>query len=52
MKFLQGKKTFIVSGLMVLFAIIGFALGQLDQNQACEIFLEGLAIAGLRLAIK
>ncbi len=48
---LRGRKTYLVSLAMLLFAISGLFLGQLDSNQATTVILEALAIAGLRAGI-
>ena len=45
---LNGKKTYIICVLMLIYAISAFALGKIDANQAWQIILEALAIAGLR----
>jgi len=47
----QGRKTYVVAGLMVLYGVAGFLVGKLDGSSAVNIILEGLAIIGLRLAI-
>ena len=49
---LNGKKTFIVAGLMAVFAIIGLALDLMPAEQAGALFLEALAIAGIREALR
>ena len=46
---LKGRKTYIVSILMILYVIIGVIIGKdIDMN----LILEALAISGLRAAIK
>ena len=49
---LKGKKTYLVSLLMVAFAVIGVVIGQVETQKAMEIALEGLGLAGLRNAVK
>lgn len=49
---LSGYKTYIVAGLMVLYAISGFLLNDLSQAQAMTILLNALGIAGLRNGIQ
>jgi len=48
---LNGKKTFIVAGLMAVFAIIGLALDLLSAGEAGALFLEAMALSGLRVAL-
>ena len=48
----EGKKTYIVASLMVLYGVVGLVLGKLDGGVATTTVLEGLALVGLRLAIK
>ena len=49
--FLKGKKTYAVALGMVVYAILGLNLGQLDANQAVQIIFTGLGFAGLRAGI-
>ena len=48
---IDGKKTYIVGGLTVLWGILGLALGQMDYGQAVPIILAGLGVFGFRSAI-
>lgn len=48
MEFLQGKKTYIIGTLNVLYGVLGMALGHLDQATAIQLILNGLGIAALR----
>ena len=52
MKWLNGRKSYLVSFAMLAFAVLGFALGKLDATQAGELLLQVLAIAGLRHGIQ
>lgn len=48
---LDGKKTYIVAGLTILYAIVGLLIGQLQVSQAIELILAGLGGIGIRSAI-
>lgn len=50
--FLSGKKTYIIAGLTLIYAVIGVVLGQFDTNAAIQLVLASGAIAALRAAIK
>ena len=45
---IDGYKTYIVAGLMAVYAIAGGVLGYHDWNDAAAMLLEAAAIAGLR----
>jgi len=47
----KGKKTYIVCALMVVYAVVGYALSKVDGGSATELVLEALAIAGLRAGV-
>lgn len=47
----NGKKTYAAATLMVVYAVSGVILGHLEQEQAVQLILEALAIAGLRRAL-
>jgi len=49
---LQGKKTYLVSLVTVVWAIVGVVLGQLETTVAVNLVLGSGAIAALRNAIK
>lgn len=51
MDFLKGKVSYIVAGVTILWAIVGFFLGNLDMNQASAMVLAGLGVFGIRRAI-
>ena len=48
----QGKKTYIIAACLVLYGVFGAVTGKLDGAVALTTILEGLAFAGLRLAVK
>jgi hypothetical protein len=48
MSFLKGKKTFLISGLTVLFAVAGALTHQFDWNHAAQLILGAGGLAGLR----
>ncbi len=50
-KLLDGKKTFLVCGLMVVYALLGLFLGDMGQQEAVKLLLEAGALAGLRVGI-
>ena len=52
LNFLQGKKTILTGLVMLIYAVAGIVLGNLDQNTAIEIGGTGLAFIFLRLGIK
>lgn len=52
MNFWAGKKTFILSALLIVYAISGFFTGHLTFEQALQIFGLGGIATTLRLAIK
>jgi len=51
LKYLKGKKTYIVAALMVVYALLGYYLGELEHASTVNLCLEGLAIAGLRAGV-
>jgi len=51
--FLQGRKSYIIAGLMVCVALVNYFAGDIDlldvlTNQDLQLLLEGLGIASLR----
>ena len=48
----SGKKAFLAGGALMVFAILGMALGKLTPQEAMQMFLNGLGIVGVRDAIK
>ena len=49
---LSGYKTYTAAAGMVLYAIIGQVLQLHDADQSMSLFMQALAIAGLRNSIK
>jgi uncharacterized membrane-anchored protein YjiN (DUF445 family) len=52
MERLAGKKTYIVASVMIVYAVSGWLLGNLEQPEAWRLLMEAAAVAGLRNAIK
>lgn len=52
LQLIKGKKTYLVVCLMIIYVVLGIALGFMDNEQAGSIFLEALAIAGLRNSLQ
>ena len=48
---MDGKKTYVVAVLMIVYAIAGYFLGNLDTNAAGTVLLQGLGLAALRHGI-
>jgi len=48
---LSGKKTFLVAGAMIAYAIGGMVLGYVEPSEGVPLVMEALAIAALRLGI-
>lgn len=48
---LQGKKTYIVALALIAYAIFGVYTGQLSQDQAVQVVLNGLGLSALRASI-
>jgi hypothetical protein len=51
MKYLDGKKTYIVGGLLALYGLLGLLLGRLTSEEAYRLVLEGLGFITLRQGI-
>jgi len=49
---LNGYKTYIVGGLVVVTGIAGYVTGVIDKLKAWELVLSGLGIIGFRDALK
>ena len=47
-EFLAGKKTYLASAALALYAILGFITGQMEAGKAFELLAESGAIAALR----
>ncbi len=52
MKALEGYKTFIIAILWLVYAGLGFYLGELDTQTTMQHVFEALSIITLRLGIK
>jgi hypothetical protein len=48
---LQGKKTYIVAAALVVYAVAGVYTGQLTQDAAITLVLNGLGLGALRAGI-
>lgn len=48
----DGKKTYILGALTVIYGVLGLSLGHLDQNQAVQFILTGLGMISLRVGVK
>ena len=48
---LEGKKTFIVAGATIAYALGGAIIGKVDWNVAIPLILGSLQVFGLRLGI-
>jgi len=48
---LNGKKTYIVAVLTIIYAVTGAAIGKIDWNTAVGIILAALGMSGLRHGI-
>lgn len=49
---LKGKKTFIICGASILWAILGAVLGLLEPVDALNVSLAAMGAAGLRDALR
>ena len=49
---LPGWKTFVVGGLMIVYAGIGYYLDLMPATEATEIFMQGLGLIAMRLGIQ
>ena len=48
---LSGRKTYLVSLLMLAFSFLGYFLGELQPADAGRLLLEALGLAGLRAGV-
>jgi len=51
LNFLEGKKTFVVAALLVIYAIAGYFTGNLTVNEALQVLGLGSLGAAIRKAI-
>lgn len=49
---INGKKTYIVVVITIVYALSGVALGHIDPQAAIQLVLGSLGVAGIRDAIK
>ena len=49
---LDGKKTYILAGVTILYAIFAFLTGNIDGNNAVELIMGALGGAALRNGLK
>jgi hypothetical protein len=49
--FLDGKKTYIVAALLIVFAVTGVLTGNLTADEAFVLVLNGLGLGALRSGI-
>lgn len=48
---LSGSKTYIVSALFVVYAVVGVVLGEIDMAEGGRVLLEGGGFAALRAGV-
>ncbi len=46
-----GKKTYLVAGATVAYALLGYYTGNLDFNHAVDVVLNGAGLAALRAGV-
>ena len=51
-EFLSGKKTYIASGALALYAVLGFLTGQMEAGKAFELLTASGAFAALRSGVE
>ena len=51
LQFLQGKKTYIVAGATILYAVVGMWSGSLDQNSGMAMIFGALGFGAVRHGI-
>ncbi len=49
--YLQGKKTYLTAGGMIIYAVVGYSLKQLTSQQEMSFIWQALALVGLRSAL-
>jgi len=50
--FLQGRKTYLVAVVTIVYAVAGLIIGQVSQEAAIALILGACAVSGLRNAVK
>ena len=48
---LSGKKTYLLSAALALYALLGLITGQLDQGKAIELFLQSGIFSAIRAGV-
>lgn len=51
MKILEGRKTYLMAGAMIVYAILGVVAGDIDANTAIQRIMEALTAMAIRNAI-
>lgn len=51
MNYLKGKKTYIIAGVTIIWAIVGASMGYMEPQEAFNLVLAALGAAGLRNAL-
>jgi len=49
---IQGKKTYSIAIVTIIFSLAGMYIGSIDQNTGISLILGSLGLSGLRNAIK
>lgn len=50
-EFLRGKKTYLMSGALALYALLGYLTGQIDAGRAFELLAQSGALSALRAGL-
>jgi len=50
--FLTNKKTYLLSGILALWGVIGFIMGELPPEEAARLVFEGGLFAALRAGVQ
>lgn len=48
---INGKKTYVTGGLMIMYAVAGFFLNHMSADEAIKLALEGFSVITLRSGI-
>lgn len=51
MKFFPGYKTYAIAIIMIAYAVVGFYIHQMTQEQASTLVLQGLGLGFLRAGV-
>ncbi len=52
LQWLNGRKTYFVAGAMIVYAILGYSLGEINEQQASLIVFNALGFVGLRHSVE